>query len=393
GSHFHIAYNWGSLIIPHWLSSLFIPSSPLFHLENISQWPSLFLTDLPPFHPIESTHTRSNAMRHSYAASIDSSSNEAILLPQLFLEDLNRSDSPSPDWADYSFSSIPSSPDIEGRKFSMPRFLPLDIDFISNQGTNDVAPSTPSSISSFNNFIEDNYMRPRTPDFSSFRALERRDSFCDTDSYESTRSVSPSICSTAVRVKVTPLRAVRRSIRRSFFKSSPTSEKNSPPGEHSISGSSLYRNVFNVLQRKDRPTGVPNSSVEEKFTSSKSPTTSSAPYTSQSFITRQVFTEGFNEYNGPRNTSSTLAVGPLDNLPVPRRSASFSGYTTLPYPADKEAEVEVMEFHDVTKEAAQIAAMLSFRWSFEPARTVPCHELGVPRSSEQRTTPLRRESC
>ncbi|KAF9480339.1 hypothetical protein BDN70DRAFT_931808 [Pholiota conissans] len=294
---------------------------------------------------------RSAYIYHPYSRSEDGSigpMDEIVILPTHSSEkDALRLSSVSLASHDFFFDSTRSSPipNDEHDNLISTRFVPSDIDFFANQEKFRDPFNTREELyqeRTASNHSGDDEVEPYSflSDFDSDSEFEMDDDI---------RSASPSICATARKVKITPLRAVRRSVRRSSF-----------PEAQRVRTSTF--GDFSFTQH------APNT---------YSPARSLAHKLSIDNLKRMISPWRASETVDPVTPSPVLSTASSER-------SSFS--RTL-------GDITVIELHDVTQEAIQLAAMMSSRWKFEPVVELPVQQEG--KSTATRLTPgfFRRRSC
>lgn len=230
----------------------------------------------------------------------------------------------------------------EEKEFPNSRYVPPDVDFFSTQ---DMQSKFRSSFDTLQ--TDDCYRHWQSTDaLDRYTDLENSSDSEDSDFEmdEDIRSASPSICATARIVKITPLRAVRRSVWRS--------------------------SLPETTSHGTRPSLAEGSS-----------NTHPIPLRS---LTQKLSVDNLKRMISPWKTSEL--VGPLDNRP---RSSSDTEHTGNAAGGD----ITIIELHDVTQEAVRLAEMMSYKWKFEPAvipgAIQPPEELRVRKFSGF----FRRRSC
>ncbi|KJA14601.1 hypothetical protein HYPSUDRAFT_48983 [Hypholoma sublateritium FD-334 SS-4] len=165
----------------------------------------------------------------------------------------------------------------------------------------------------------------------------------------------PSIRATAVRVKITPLRAVRRTVRRSYLLDARPKKSSAEEGMFNP-----YWRVF--LNARDAPLNeeAPNHGSEDPPRDELE----AQPAAHWERLTKKLSINNLKRVMSTLKASeSSPSIGPLDDPPTP---------SIWSPPTDTiDEDIDIVEFHDVTQEAARMAAMMSFKWEFKPAATSP----------------------
>ncbi|KAF8185975.1 hypothetical protein BJ912DRAFT_972485 [Pholiota molesta] len=267
-------------------------------------------------------HTNRTAyIYHQFGSSMNESSDEVVLLPQSPIEDLRRLSPLSLSSHNFFFESTCASPmPYEEKEFPNSRYVPPDVDFFSTQEMQS------KFRSSFDTLQTDDCHRDwqLTDALDRYNDLENSSNSEDSEFEmdEDIRSASPSICATARIVKITPLRVVRRSVRRSSLP-------------------------------ETKSHGTHPSSAEGAFNTHAIPLRSLSQKLSVDNLKRLIL---------PWRTSDL--IGPIDaQATSSSRSSSDMGHTGGAAVGD----ITIIELHDVTQEAVRLAEMMSYKWKFEPA--------------------------
>ncbi|KAF5328244.1 hypothetical protein D9619_013405 [Psilocybe cf. subviscida] len=288
---------------------------------------------------------------------------------------------------------------------------------VNNDATDlafDSTPDSPTSTYSFDSFIEESYVttpksldinvldigesHPRSyfsPDSAEFD--EKWDEppvedAIDTSyvpyasrnvsatSFGSGRSVSPSIRATAERVKFTPVRAVRRSMRQSL--ASQLSVKFHSTYEDAIGGEkngcvrpAVWRpytamlklltraNSYVAIDEAHHPSSITDAAAHAIYSPERKmppPVLPPFPFTLDKRLVSEnkyvACTAGSHKFKRSRSTPALKTTRRPTTMVIQRASDS-----------DMEGECEDMDgIHDLTLEATEIAACLSAKWKFEP---------------------------
>lgn len=330
---------------------------------------------------------------HGYSISTDSS-DEIVLLPDTFRDrDSFTASSPATVSPDICFASNPStsrssSPllgDEEDHKdlFFREALRPFDgITKLQHFPDPVHRPLRSSSLrGSYDNFFRQGYQQRR---FVSPGALTHAPKESDSDYASSSHSGSdfsfdsdpesdststdaelddtlPSFFATAVKVKITPLRAVRRTVRRSYLLDKARFTPRKSSAEEGLGPSNPYWGIFVAMAARDDHASA-NEGDEETQTPAQTPG-------QWSTLTRKLSMDNLRRIITRK--PSVVAIGPLDNAPYNSESlAVCTEEVDKDAGVDGDASIDIMEFHDVTQEAARLAAMMSFRWEFKPTRAL-----------------------
>ena len=160
----------------------------------------------------------------------------------------------------------------------------------------------------------------------------------------------PSIRATAVRVKITPLCAVRRTVRRSYLLDARPRKSSAEDGMFNP-----YWRVF--LNARDAPPDAeaPNRDAEDPPRDELE----AQPAAPWERLTKKLSINNLKRVMSTLKPSECPPIGPLDDPPTP----------SIWSPETIDEDIDIVEFHDVTQEAARMAAMMSFKWEFKPAAT------------------------
>ena len=280
-----------------------------------------------------------------------------------------------------------------------------------NNKANDL-PSSPTSIYSFDSFIEESYVSPPislkinvldtaelpprsyfSPDSAEFD--EKWNEFSvegnfDTSyrpyaprngssaSIRSGRSLSPSFRATASRITFKPVRAVRRSMRKSF--SSQLSDRFAPSRGDAASGQNtsvgrpvVWRPYSAMLRLLNRSNSY--MLVDEPHHPSITEATAHAMYSpnaEESSPARPPMIFPHNPYLGPSEKHVTCTAGnhkcrkslSTPALKLSGRRTNWAAYLDSEMDACEEGYMDGI--HDLTLEATAIALNLATKWKFEP---------------------------
>lgn len=310
----------------------------------------------------------SSSSKHFYQAHSGTfdSLEEIVLLPDNF-SDYPSNTSISPEISFFSSTESPTpSADDNGPFFFDQQFQLPDFDFFAQTELNDRRDFDrgASLRGSYDSFFKNGYHSKRNFDDHAGSEYESDISSEGSDDYrlssDSERDLEsdddiPSIRATAVRVKITPLRAVRRTVRRSYLLDARPKKSSAEEGMFNP-----YWRVF--LNARDAPLTeeAPNHGAEDQ----PSEELEAQPAAPWERLTNKLSINNLKRVMSTLKASeSSPQIGPLDDPPTP---------SIWSPPTDTiDEDIDIVEFHDVTQEAARLAAMMSFKWEFKPATTSP----------------------
>ncbi len=266
-----------------------------------------------------------------------------------------------------SFFSPPESPtpsaDDNAQIFFDHQFHLPDFDFFDQTALNDRRDFDRDETlrGSYDSFFKTGYHKRSFDDGSEYESDISSEGTSDlrssTDSERELESDDdiPSIRATAVRVKITPLRAVRRTVRRSYLLDARPRKSSAEEGMFNP-----YWRVF--LNARDAPPGdaeAPNRDAGDP--PPRDAELEAQPAAPWECLTRKLSINNLKRVMCTLKATEYSPIGPLDDPPTPS--------IWSPPTETIDEDIDIVEFHDVTQEAARMAAMMSFKWEFKPAPT------------------------